>query len=155
MRSNDSQSIPLEQYHGVPPGWSKEELIKEHRSLSGAFTIDGEDATEPGAPDFLPDRYNWLQYRQTLYRICDGVREHDEACIELAIRYIELNYIGSYSGFIREKLARALKSVSLTPPRTQRLKKHFETLVKENKCFQEFGEYKKLLQRLNENIDDN
>ena len=155
MRPSNSQSIALEQYHGVPRGWSKDEMIKEHRILGGTFLIDGEDATEPGAPDFLPDRYNWLQYRQTLYRVCDGVRENDEACIELAIRYIELNYFGSYSGFIKEKLARALKNVSLTPSRTQRLKKHFETLVKENKCFQEIGEYKKLLHKLNEKIEDN
>lgn len=150
MSPKNSQSIPLEQYHGVPRGWSKDEIIKEHRNLGGKFLIDGEDAIEPGAPSFLPDRYNWLQYRQTLYRVCNGVRENDDACIELAIRYIELNYIGSYSGFVKEKFARALKNVSLTPSRTQRLKKHFETLVKENKCFQEFGEYKKLLKMINE-----
>jgi hypothetical protein len=150
MSRKFSQSIPLEQYHGVPDGWSKDEIIKEHRNLGGNFVIDGDDATEPGAPAFLPDRYNWLQYRQTLHRICDGVRENDDACIELAIRYIELNYIGSYSGFIREKLARALKNVSLTASRTQRLVKHFDTLVKENKCLPEFAEYKKLLRKLNE-----
>lgn len=129
-------------------------MLKEHRALGGNFVIDGEDATEPGAPDFLPDRYNWLQYRQTLYRICNGVRENDVACIELAIRYIELNYIGSYSGFIREKLARALKSVSLAPSQSRRLKIHFETLVKEDRCLQEFGEYKKLLRKLNEKSGD-
>jgi len=150
MSTEFCQSIPLEQYHGVPHGWSKDEIIKAHQNLGGSFVIDGEDATEPGAPEFLPDRYNWLQYRQTLYRVCDGVRENDDACIELAIRYIELNYIGSYSGFIREKLARALKNVSLTTSRTQRLVTHVETLVKEKKCLQEFGEYKKLLRKINE-----
>lgn len=149
MNPNNCGSIPLEQYHGVPAGWSKEEIIEQHRKLGGTFLIDGNDATEPGAPGFLPDRYNWLQYRQTLYRVCNGVRENDEACIELAIRYIELNYMGSYSGFIREKLARTLKNVALSTSAAQRLIEHFETLVKEKKCYQEFAEYKKLLNKIN------
>jgi hypothetical protein len=154
MDSNDSQSIPLQQYHGVPVGWSKDALIAEHRKLGGNWSIDGPDATEPGAPDFLPDRYNWLQYRQTLYRVGDGVRAKDAACIEIAVRYIELNYIGSYSGYIREKLARALKNVSPTPSQSDRLKQHFAVLLKENKRLQEFGEYTKLLKRLNQQNDD-
>lgn len=97
-----SHTIPLEVYHGVPKGWSKDEIINEHRSLGGKVSISGKDATEPGAPAWLPDRYNWLQYRETLYRVHEGVKANDSACIELAIRYIELNYIGSYSGYIRE-----------------------------------------------------
>ena len=149
MLSKNSQTIPPEQYHGVPKGWSKPEIIAEHSKLGGIFSIDGADATEPGAPDFLPDRYNWLQYRQTLYRVGDGVRVNDEACVELAIRYIELNYIGSYSGYIREKLARALKTVSLPPPQATRLKEHFAALVEQENCLQEFAQYRKLLQKLN------
>ena len=85
-----------------------------------------------------------------LGRVSTGVRANDDACIELAIRYIELNYIGSYSGFIREKLARALKSVLLAPSHSSRLKKHFASLVAEDNCFQEFGEYRKLLKKLNQ-----
>lgn len=151
----DSRSIPLEEYHGVPKGWSKDEILEHHRKLGGEFCIDGEDAKEPGAPAFLPDRYNWLQYRITLYRVSDGVREDDTACVELAIRYIELNYIGSYSGFIREKLARALKSATLSSSQANRLKKHFQMLVDIKECFEEFSEYKKLLKKLSANEKNN
>ena len=151
----DSNSIPLEIYHGVPNGWSKKELLEQYQELGGEFQIDGADAVEPGAPSYLPDRYNWLQYRQTLYRICDGVRKNDSACIELAVRYIELNYIGSYSGFIREKMARALKSRLLSKNHSKRLKKHFKSLIDKNECFEEFSEYKKLLKRIDDNEKDN
>ena len=143
----DSNSIPLEIYHGVPKGWTKREILDRHRELEGKFSIDSEDAIEPGAPSFLPDRYNWLQYRQTLYRVCEGVRESDPACVELAIQYIELNYIGSYSGFIREKLARALKSIVLSNVHVSRLKTHFQRLIDRKECFEEFSEYKKLLKK--------
>jgi len=144
----DSLNIPLKIYHGVPKGWSKDEILKAHKSLGGAFSIDGEIVTEPGAPAYLPDRYNWLQYRATLYRVNEGVKANDIACIELSIRYIELNYIGSYSGFIREKLARALKNATLTESQTGRLKEHFQNLINRHECFQEFREYKKLFDKL-------
>ena len=155
MNRKDSHTIPLELYHGVPAGWFKNEILREHERLGGKFCIDGEDATEPGAPAFLPDRYNWLQYRQTLYRVGDGVRNNDQACIEIAIRYIELNYIGSYSGFIREKLARALKSISLSPTQEKRLLMHFKNLIKNNECFEEYKEYKKLIKRIEKTKKNN
>jgi hypothetical protein len=148
MNRKNSRSVPLEIYHGVPKGWSKDEIINEYRRLGGTFLINGKEATEPGTPSFLPDRYNWLQYRETLYRISEGVKANDSACIELAIRYIELNYIGSYSGFIRAKLARALKGAILAKSQKKRLRTHFKRLIVSHECFQEFSEYKKLLERI-------
>ncbi len=150
MNQKDSSTLPLEVYHGVPAGWSKTEVLEMHQHLGGRFSIDGAEAKEPGAPAFLPDRYNWLQYRETLYRVCDGIKENDQACLELSIRYIELNYIGSYSGFIREKMSRALKGITLSSAQRKRLREHFAELVKRNECFQEFKEYKKLLRKINE-----
>jgi len=155
MSHKDSNSIPLEIYHGVPVGWSKAEIIEVHKSLGGAFTLDGEEAVEPGAPDFLPDRYNWLQYRETLYRVCEGVRQRDEACIEIAVRYIELDFMGSYSGFIREKMSRALKSIPLLADHSSRLKIRFRTLIEMDECLEEFSEYKKLLKKLELNANSN
>ena len=155
MSKKDSQTIPLEIYHGVPKGWSKDETISEHNHLGGTFTINGEEATEPGAPAFLSDRYSWLQYRETLYRVNEGVKVNDGACVELAIRYIELNYIGSYSGLIRDKLARSLKSSKLSGAQKERLRTHFRDLIKNHECFQEFKEYKKLLKKIDGNETSN
>jgi hypothetical protein len=145
-----SRNIPLEIYHGVPKGWSKSELVSFHKSLGGTFSIDSAEATEPGAPSWLPDRYNWLQYRETLRGIAKGIRTGDPACIELAIRYIELNYFGSYSGFIRARFARLLKSQQLSKLQISRLSSHFEFLIKNKQCFEEFKEYNKLRKKLNE-----
>ena len=86
MKSKSS-TTPLEDYHGVPEGWSREEIIASHKSLGGNFSITPPEATEPGAPTWLPNRYNWLQYRATLYKIAEGIKASDQACIELAIRY--------------------------------------------------------------------
>jgi hypothetical protein len=148
MERMNSRNTSLEIYHGVPEGWSKEEIISTHKSLNGSHNIEGPNATEPGAPSWLPDRYNWLQYRETLRRVAEGVLEGDLACIEIAIRYIELNYFGSYSGFIRERLARCLKNQELTNSQIERLKTHFQKLIDIKMCFDEFREYKKLRQRL-------
>jgi hypothetical protein len=138
------QPIPLEVYHGVPEGWHATEIVLAHKSLGGTFELDGPEATEPGAPSWLPDRHAWLQYRQALYRVADGSRTGDPACVELAVRYIELRYIGSYSGFIRARLARALKRASLSEEQRARLNSHFRSLVLRRDWCGEFSEYFRL-----------
>jgi hypothetical protein len=141
------KSIPLSIYHGVPKGWYASEILAEHARLGGNYDIGGPEATEPGAPRWMPERKAWLQYRETLYRIADGVRANDSACIELAIRYIELRYIGSYSGFVRSLLSRRLKHVHLSPQQQQRLHMHFRDLVLDGEHTEEFRDYFKLWRR--------
>jgi cytochrome P450 len=131
-------------YHRVPPGWYAHEIIAQHRQMRGAFSIEGPDATEPGAPSWMPERQQWLQYRETLYRVADGLRADDEACVELAVRYIELHYIGSYSGYIRDKLARRLIGASRSSRQNERLSKHFLKLVLGSDFVPEFRMYRKL-----------
>jgi len=142
------RAIPLEVYHGVPKGWYAHEIIHAHALMRGTFDLSGPDATEPGAPAWLPERHAWLQYRQALYRVADGILANDAACVELAIRYIELRYIGSYSGFIRSLLARRLKHATLTPSQRNRVHKHFAQLVKDEERTEEFREYVKLWRQI-------
>lgn len=148
MERISSRNIPLEIYHGVPKGWSRSELVATHKSLGGTFPIAAVEATEPGAPSWMPERYNWLQYRETLRGIAKGIKAGESACVELAIRYIELNYIGSYSGFLRARFARLLKSRSLSETQASRLNKHFEFLIQNKQCLREFKEYNKLRKKL-------
>lgn len=136
--------IPLEIYHGVPKGWYASDILAEHAQLGGHYDIGGPEATEPGAPSWMPERYAWLQYRATLYRVADGVSAGDLACIELAIRYIELRHIGSYSGFVRRLMSRRLKHVSLSPQQQERLHQHFSHLVLTGERTGEYREYFKL-----------
>ena len=142
------RAIPLEVYHGVPKGWYEIQIIAEHAQLGGTFNLSGPEATEPGAPSWMPERHAWLQYRQALYRLADGVLAHDAACVELAIRYIELRYIGSYSGFIRSLLARRLKHASLSADQKRRLHHHFAELVKNDERTEEFRDYVNLWRRV-------
>lgn len=132
--------VSWETYHGVPAGWSKSELITAHRALGGSFDI--------GSSSWLPDRKNWIQYRATLYKIAEGVRAKDPACIELAVRYIELRYIGSYSGYIRTRLARGLKHASLSAEQKERLDQVFLSIVKSRDYTCEFREYVKIWQHI-------
>jgi len=142
------RSIPLEIYHGVPTGWYASEIIAEHARLNGTYDLAGPEATEPGAPSWMPERHAWLQYRQTLYRIADGVLVDDAACVELAIRYIELRHIGSYSGFVRSLLSRRLKHASLSTSQKGRLSCHFGKLVRNDERTEEYREYVKLWRRI-------
>jgi hypothetical protein len=138
------QDIPLTVYHGVPEGWYAGDILAEHSRLGGTYNLGGPVTTEPGAPSWLPERPAWLQYRVTLYRVADGILAGDVACIELAIRYIELRYIGSYSGFIRTKFVNRLRHVSLSPQYQTRLHQHFTNLVMSGEHTEEFDAIFKL-----------
>ena len=138
------KAIPLTAYHGVPKGWYATEIVAEHARLGGKYDMSGPEATEPGAPSWMPERNAWLQYRQTLYRVADGVKANDPACVELAIRYIELRYIGSYSGFVRSLLSRRLKHAFLTPEQKERLHCYFRELILGGERSVEFNDYFKL-----------
>ena len=140
--------VPLDVYHGVPTGWTASQILDEHQTLGGTFDLTGPRATEPGAPAWLPDRDIWLQYRAMLYRVAEGVRTNDPACVELAVRYIELRYIGSYSGFVRARLSRTLKRASLTKGQKARLVAHFLQLIENGERTQEFREYLRLWRKL-------
>jgi hypothetical protein len=142
------QKVPLAIYHGVPPGWRSHEVVEQHAQLHSTHELIVPDVTEPGSPPWLPDRKEWLQYRAALYEVARGVAAGDPACIELAVRFIELRYLGSYSGFIREKLARRLANAQLTDTHKSRLHRHFEMLVLEQERTQEFRAYAKIWRRI-------
>lgn len=144
IRRHHGEEIPIEIYHGVPKGWAAREIVAAHAGMRGTFSIEGPEATEPGAPSWMPERYEWLQYRATLYRVADGVRAGDTACVELAIRYIELGYIGSYSGYIRAKLARRLVAAAIDERQKVRLNDHFFRLVTSRNYSEEFSQYVRL-----------
>jgi hypothetical protein len=80
--------------------------------------------------------------------VADGVAQDDPACIELAVRFIELRYIGSYSGFIREKLARRLGHATLTSDQVARLNRHFRDLVVNDERTHELRAYLRLWRRI-------
>lgn len=141
---HQGKKIPIEVYHGVPTGWHAEEVFAEHTRLGGTFDLSGPQATEPGAPSWMPDRNAWLQYRETLHRIADGVNADDLACVELAVRYLKLRYIGSYSGYIRSLLSRHLKHAMLSTEQQGRLHRHFCNLALIDQGTHEYKDYLKL-----------
>jgi len=133
-------NVPWDVYHSVPDGWDVESVLGEHRRLGGRFHI------EPKAPSVFNSP--WSRYRDLLYRIADGVRARDAACVELAVDYIELRFIGSYSGYIRSLLARRLKHVELTEQQRYRLSAHFLHLLKSGDRCHEFRDYLGLWSRV-------
>lgn len=139
-----SSNTPLNIYHGIPKGWNEAEIINSYHKLGGLNISDLPEVSEPGAPSWLPDRKNWLQYRAAIQEIAELVQVGDLAAIELAVRYIELNYFGSYSGYLRGLLARRLKQQDISENQARRLVSHFRNLIEQNQCFLEFREYRKL-----------
>jgi hypothetical protein len=138
------QQLTVEHYHGVPVGWAADILFARHKKLGGWFPLSDFMIGPWSAPSFMSQRHEWLRYRTTLGRVALGIRAGDLACVELAVQYIELRYIGSYSGYLRAKLARALKSAELTAKQKQRLDAHFLNIVTERDYTGEWQSYRAL-----------
>ena len=136
--------ITPQDYHSVPTGWHADEIFSSHKLMRGAYPISDFKIGRWGAPSWTTERYEWLRYKETLNRVAAGIRAGDEACNEIGVRYLELRFIGSYSGFIRAKLARALRSSRLTGGKQDRLNEHFLKVVIERDYTEEFREHRKL-----------
>jgi hypothetical protein len=129
-----------DEYRAIPQGWDAESLLAEHRRLNGRGSI------ELGASmaDLSPHR----RYLRTMYYIAEKLETGDLASIELAVRYIELHYIGSYAGYIRALLARRLKHAPLSREQRARLARHFYGLLKTEERCGEFSVYISLWRRI-------
>ena len=148
MSTYHGRNIPWHVYHGVPPGWRAEQVVDEHARLGGSFALGIPTPVEIESPYSVPEQKGWLHYRQTVRRLADGVRTGDAACAELAIRYIELHYIGSYAGYLRARLASTLKHAALDESQRRRLHDHFASLCLRGEQPHEFKEYFRLWRRI-------
>jgi len=136
MNYGGHHKLSFEEYHAIPGGWDEASIESAHKALGGKFDIH---------PTQVPDAYHpWLKYRQILYNIANGVRGNDAACVELAVRFIELHFMGSYAGYVRALLARRLKHAHLTDEQRERLNSHFIGLLQRHEHCHEFRDYLKL-----------
>ncbi|HET6804971.1 MAG TPA: hypothetical protein VFH59_05940 [Frateuria sp.] len=148
MSVYDGRTIPWRVYHGVPAGWRAEDIVQEHARLGGCFPLRVPAPIEVPSLHAVPEQDGWLHYRLTVHRLAEGVRASDPACIELAVRYIQLHYIGSYAGYLRARLARALKHAPLQESQRRVLHQHFAALSLRGEHTHEFPEYLKLWRRI-------
>jgi len=126
-------------YRAIPQGWDEESLVAEHCRLNGTGGI---------RPGLSAGSDPWHRYRQTMYYIAYRVSTGDLASIELAVRFIELHYIGSYAGYIRALLARRLKHARLSREQRARLALHFHGLLAADERCHEFSVYIGLWRRI-------
>jgi hypothetical protein len=80
--------------------------------------------------------------------VTDGVQLGDGACIQLSIDYIEDNVMGSTTGYIRERMARALRRVELKEYQKRQLAKIFLEQLRHQCLHKEFKEYSRLFKRI-------
>jgi hypothetical protein len=129
-----------DEYHAIPQGWDEESLIAEYRRLNGRGSI--------GPGESIVNLSPWRRYWHTMYYIASELETGDLASIELAVRYIELHYIGSYAGYIRGLLARRLKHAPLSREQRARLARHFYGLLEAEERCGEFSAYISLWRRI-------
>jgi hypothetical protein len=102
--------------------------------------------------DLDPRRYTNNRGITWIYNIMDavvdGVQLGDNACVQLAIDYIEDDVMASTTGYIRERMARALRHVELKEHQKERLTEVFLNQLAQTNLHKEFREYCRLFKTI-------
>ena len=80
--------------------------------------------------------------------VADGIQLEDRACIELSVEYIKDNIMESTTGYIRERMARSLRHVTLSKDQKERLALSFMTQLEQQTLHKEFREYIRLFKTI-------
>lgn len=121
--------------------WSVESVKSTYQRLKSSlggvngFVLETRTYTNSGGVTWV---YNIMD------SVTEGVKLGDAACIELAIAYICDNEMAMYTGYIRARMARALKWVVLADGQKQRLAATFLSQLEAGMIHQEFSDYCKL-----------
>ena len=91
MKVAKTEKVSRIAYAAAPSGWLAHQRRAVHVQRGGTSDLS------------LPQTYalwtEWHQYRETMYRIADGITADDNTCTEITVGYLILNYFGSYSGY--------------------------------------------------------
>lgn len=112
-----------------------------HRQLGG---VDG----------FAPEPRCWTNAAgltwvyNIMESVTDGVQLGDAACIELAVGYLEADLMHSGTGYLRERIARALRHAPLGDQQRERLRRLFVGQLRDGRMHKEYREYIRLFRRI-------
>tara|TARA_Y100000589_G_scaffold321902_1_gene353995 strand:+ start:1210 stop:1704 length:495 start_codon:yes stop_codon:yes gene_type:complete len=121
--------------------WSVDSVQERYRNLS--LQLGGVAGFYPEPRKYTNQRGASWTYN-VMESVVDGVQLGDCACIELSIEYIADSPMGSNTGYIRERMARALRHAELSDKQKARLAFIFINMLKTGKLYKEYREYIRL-----------
>jgi hypothetical protein len=125
--------------------WSVAAVQARYRQLSNS--LGGMAGFEPEPRTYTnPRGMTWVY--NIMDSVVDGAQLGDKACIELCVEYIEANIMAPTTGYIRERMARSLCRVELTPRQKQRLAAVFVGQLEKQQLRKEFREYTRLFRKI-------
>jgi hypothetical protein len=80
--------------------------------------------------------------------VVDGMQLGDRVCVDLSIEYINDNVMHLTTGYIRARMARALRQVELSKSQKGLLARVFLRQLESEKIYQEFKEYIRLFKTI-------
>lgn len=125
--------------------WSVSSVKERYRELS--LSLGGVSGFEPEPRKYTNQKGVTWTYN-IMDSVVDGVQLGDKACIQISIEYIAAHDMRSTTGYIRERMARALRSVELTKVQKVMLAKVFLSQLESGKLYKEFREYSRLFKKI-------
>lgn len=122
--------------------WSVENVLKRYDVLKSIHTPAKDFELKPRIHTDSNRGITWIYH--IMNSVGDGILLGDQACVELAIQFIQDDVMDSHTGYIRERLARALKNIALSDIQKKKITQTFMNQLKTGNMYKEFGEYIKL-----------
>ena len=124
--------------------WSIDKVMERYRKLSQQLGRTEDFDLQPKSSS----QGSKTRVFNIMDSVTDGIEFNDKACIELSVNYIEANVMTSYSGYIRERMARKLRQVELTDNQKQRLATTFIRHLNNRSLYQEYRTYIRLFKSI-------
>jgi hypothetical protein len=125
--------------------WSVEAVKQRYSELR--ILLGGVEGFEPNPRQYTnKGGITWIY--NIMDAIADGVQLGDNACIQLSIDYIQDNIMGSSTGYIRERIARALRHAELKEHQKKQLAEAFLHQLDHQNLHKEFKEYSRLFKTI-------
>ncbi len=125
--------------------WSVEAVKQRYSDLR--ILLGGVEGFELN-PRMYTNKSGFTWIYNVMNAVVDGVQLGDNACVQLSIDYIEDNIMCSTTGYIRERMARALRHVELKEHQKKQLAEVFLNQLEDQNLYKEFKEYSRLFKTI-------
>ena len=133
------------EYYNPPIPWNYETIVQRYTD-----NISKCDWHRPVSFEALQSYSEIVRVKRALQLISEAIKENDPAAIELSIDFVLSPVYFHYSGYIRESMARRLRSCNLGEKQRKKLVSGIESLIKNSKKSYEFPEIKRLYKKAKE-----
>lgn len=123
--------------------WTREAILERYARIAAAAGVPPRD--------LLPRQHTrgdrrWID--PVMDKVIQGIEEHDPACIQIGIEFIEEDLKFPFGKILKSNTARALRRAPLTTEQMQRIRRRVFSMLRAGIVPHEFHQYARLVKKI-------